>query len=65
MNVQKRIKEVFIPVDQPTNFSRLYFIPDTYEIDAPRRSANDPSYRPPAVPERSQPAARVLPTMDL
>jgi hypothetical protein len=52
MNVFKRLKEIFIPVNQPIHFPRLYFIPDTYEVDAPRRSANDPSYRPPAVPEQ-------------
>lgn len=49
MNVFKRIKAAFTPVDQPTNFPRLYFIPDTYEVHAPRRSANDSAYMPPAV----------------
>ena len=59
MNVLKRIKRVFIPVDQPTDFPRLYFIPNTQEVTAPRRSANEGCYRSPVVP---RPIKQSIPT---
>ncbi len=51
MNILEKIKQVFIPVNQPEGFPRLYFIPETITVQAPRRACNDPSYRPPVTPQ--------------
>ena len=58
MDVLRRIKQIFIPIDQPTDFPRLYFIPETREVDGPRRSANDTYYRPPVI---LQPIRKTVP----
>ena len=59
MNILEKIKQVFIPVNQPEGFPRLYFIPETITVHAPRQACNDPSYRPLVAP---QPAAKTQPT---
>ena len=45
MNILEKIRQAFIPVNQPKNFPRLYFIPETKTVQAPRQSSNDPYYR--------------------
>jgi hypothetical protein len=51
MNILEKIKQVFIPVNQPEGFPRLYFIPETITVQAPRQACNDPSYRPSVAPQ--------------
>jgi hypothetical protein len=50
MNILEKIKQVFIPVNQPEGFPRLYFIPEAITVQAPRQACNDSSYRPPIAP---------------
>ena len=45
MNILEKLKQVFIPVNQPKNFPRLYFIPETIHADAPNQASNDPLYQ--------------------
>ena len=59
MNTLKRLKQIFIPVNQPTQFPRLYFIPETITVQAPYQACNDPSYQPSAAP---RPIAKTQPT---
>ena len=59
MNILEKIKQVFVPVNQPEGFPRLYFIPETITVQAPRQACNDPSYRPLVAP---QPTAKTQPT---
>jgi hypothetical protein len=59
MNILKKIKQVFIPINQPEGFPRLYFIPETITVHAPRHACNDSSYRPPVAP---RPIAKTQPT---
>ena len=59
MNALKRLKQIFIPVNQPTQFPRLYFIPETITVQAPYQACNDPSYQPSAAP---RPTAITRPT---
>jgi hypothetical protein len=50
MNILKKIKQVFVPVNQPEGFPRLYFIPETITVQAPRQARNDPNYQLPVAP---------------
>jgi hypothetical protein len=45
MNILYRIKQAFIPVNQPTAFLRLYFIPETTTVQSPKQSSDNPHYR--------------------
>jgi hypothetical protein len=51
MNIPEKLRQVFIPVNQPEGFPRLYFIPETITVQAPRQACNDPSYHPPVAPQ--------------
>jgi hypothetical protein len=46
MSILEKIIQAFIPVNQPKNFPRLYFIPDTTTVEAPRQASNDTGYHP-------------------
>ena len=41
MNIFQKLKQVFIPVNQPKNFPRLYFIPETIHVYASNQASND------------------------
>ena len=45
MNILEKLKQVFIPVNQPKNFPRLYFIPEIIHVDATNQASNDPLYQ--------------------
>ena len=53
MNILEMLKQVLKPVNQPKNFSRLYFIPETIHVEGPNQASNDPRYQ--QVPTRVHP----------
>ena len=55
MKLLKNPEQVFVPVNQPTNFPRLYFIPETATLPSQHPVSNDPLYH------RSQPAHITFP----
>jgi hypothetical protein len=44
MTILSKLKQVFVPVNQPINFPRLYFIPETTLLQGTRQASNDPLY---------------------
>jgi len=42
MKVLTRLKQIFVPINQPKNFPRFYSIPETGPVNAPRIACNDP-----------------------
>jgi hypothetical protein len=45
MSILERIKQAFVPINQPKAFLRLYFFPETVTVQAPRQSSNDSHYQ--------------------
>ena len=45
MNIFKRPKQAFIPVNQPTNFPRFFLIPETTTLRNTKPAINDFVYR--------------------
>lgn len=45
MSILSQLKQAFVPVNQPTNFLRLYFIPETATLPSQHPASNDPRYR--------------------
>lgn len=44
MNLLNELKQAFVPVNQPTNFPRLYFIPETATLPSQLPASNDLAY---------------------
>jgi hypothetical protein len=44
MRLLHNLKQVFIPVNQPTNFPRLYFLPETKILNTLQQASNDPAF---------------------
>jgi hypothetical protein len=44
MNILKRLEQTFVQIDQPANFPRLYFIPETTTTPLQHPASNDPAY---------------------
>ena len=44
MTILSKLKQVFVPVNQPTNFPRLYFLPETTTLPAQHPASNAPYY---------------------
>lgn len=49
-----------IPVNQPSNFPRLYFIRRTKQLQNRRRGANDPRYQQPILPAIHTPRETIV-----
>jgi hypothetical protein len=45
MTIQNKLKQIFTPINQPTNFSRLYFLPEARALHIARPAGNDSVYR--------------------
>lgn len=45
MTILTMLKQVFVPVNQPTNFPRLYFIPETTTLPSQHPASNDPRHQ--------------------
>lgn len=61
MTILNKLKQVFVPVNQPTNFPRLYFIPETTTLPAQQRASNAPHYsqsQPTRITSSQEPAFR-------
>lgn len=44
MIIFNKLKQAFVPVNQPINFPRLYFIPETTTLPSQRPASNTPYY---------------------
>ena len=61
MNILSKLKQAFVPVNQPINFPRLYFIPETSTLPAQHPASNDPRYhqsQPTPITSPQEPAFR-------
>ena len=44
MTILSKLNQVFVPVNQPINFPRLYFLPETTILPAQHPASNAPRY---------------------